>query len=156
MGFGGALLALSAVKGIASIGQGFAQGAEDKYNASLATQEAQLTQVQGDITQGQYTRQAGQLLSTQTADIAAKGLQPSGSAAAVMLDSQTQIQTDMAIAKFNTQMGVNQSNARATALKQQASQSVYSGFSSAFSDLLTGATQYGMYKNKINLNAGAS
>lgn len=156
MGFGGALLALSAVKGIASIGQGFAQGAEDKYNASLATQEAQLKNVQGDITQGQYTREAGQLLSTQTADIAAKGLQPSGSAAAVMLDSQTQIQTDMAIAKFNTQMGVNQSNARATALKQQATQSVYSGFSSAFSDLLTGATQYGMYKNKINLNAGAS
>lgn len=152
MGFVGAMLALSAVKGIASIGSSYAQGAEDKYNSSLFTDQAQLLKVQGDITQGQYTRQAGQLLSTQTADVAAKGLQPTGSAAAVMLDSQTQIHTDMAIAKFNTEMGINQANAKARLLKQQASNDVYSGFSSAFTDLLTGTVQYGQYKNKINLN----
>ena len=152
MGYSGALLALSTVKGISSIGQGYAQSAEDKYNASLSTDQAGLIQAQGDITQGQYTREAGQLLSTQTADVAAKGIRPTGSAAAVMLDSQTQINTDMAIAKFNTTMGINQANNRATALKQQAQQDVYSGYSSAFTDLLSGATQYGLYKNKINTN----
>lgn len=152
MGFSGALLALSAVKGIASIGQGYAQSAEDKYNASLYTNQAGLIAVQGDITQGQYTREAGQLLSTQTADVAAKGIGLSGSAAAVMLDTQTQIHTDMAISKFNTSMGISQANAKATALRQQAGQAIFSGYSSAFTDLLSGAVQYGQYKNKINTN----
>lgn len=152
MGFGGALLALSAVKGITSIAQGNAQSAEDKYNASLFTDQAGLIAQQGQITQGQYTRQAGELLSTQTTDSAAKGLEPTGSIAAKMLDSQTQIHTDMAIAQFNTTMGINQANAKATALRQQAGQSQFSGYSTAFSDLLTGASQDYAYNNKINMS----
>jgi len=156
MGLSGAMLALSAVQGIAAISQGFAQSAETRANASLYNQQAGLIQAQGDITQGQYTRQAGQILSTQTAEVAAKGIEPTGSAAAVMLDSQTQIHTDMAIAKFNNTMSINQSNAQAKALNQQAKAQVFSGFSSAFSDLLTGGADYYGYKNKVNLNAGAS
>ena len=152
MGFSGAMLALSAVKGIASIGSSYAQAGEDKYNASLFDQQAKLLQVQGDITQGQYRTQAGQLLSDQTAMVAAKGLDPGGSSAAVMLNSQTQIETDMAIARFNTEMGVNRAGSEATNLRDKAKQSIYSGYSSAFTDLLSGAAQYGQYKNKINTN----
>ena len=148
MGFSGAMLALSAVKGIASIGQGYAQSGEDKYNASLFDQQAGLLKIQGDITQGQYRREASDLLSTQTADIAAKGLEPSGSAAAVMLDSQTQIETDMAIARFNTQMGVNRAGSQATLLRDKAKQSIYSGYSSAFTDMLSGASDYYLYNKK--------
>ena len=158
MGFSGALLALSAVQGITSIGKGIATSAEDKYNASLATNQAQLTAIQGQITQGQYTQQAGQAAATSTAIAGAKGLEPTGSVAAVMLNTQTQIDTDAAIAQFNTTMGINQANSKATALKQQAGQDMFSGVTSAFSDLLTGATNYATYnsKNALNLSGGAN
>ncbi len=151
MGFGGAAAALSVVQGINSISQGFAQSAEDKYNASLYTNQASALAVQGSIEQGQYTRKAGEILSTQTADVAAKGLEPTGSAAAVMLSSQTQIETDAAIARYNNTMAINQANQKAQQLKQQAGEDIYSGFSSAFSDTLKGVTQYGMYKNSLKL-----
>jgi hypothetical protein len=156
MDFSGALLAFQVINGINSIGQGFAQSAEDKYNSSLYTNQADALAVQGSIEQGQYTRKAGQLLSTQTADVAAKGLDPTGSAAAVMLSSQTQIETDAAIAKYNNTMAQNQANQKALQLKQQAGQDIYSGFSSAFSDTLKGVADYGAYNNKqsLNLNGG--
>ncbi len=141
MGFSGALLALSTVKGITSITQGIVQSKEDKYNASLASDQAQLIGVEGQIEQGQYARKAAQMLSTQTADVGAKGIEPTGSAAAVMLDAQTQIHTDAAIAQFNTQMGINQANSKANLLKQQSKNSMFSGYANAFSDLLTGATE---------------
>lgn len=158
MGFSGALLALSAVKGIASIGSGYAQSGEDNYNASLATQQAQLINLQGNIEQGQYARKGGELLSTQTADTAANGLEPTGSAAAVMLNAQTQIHTDAAIAAFNNQMGQNRANSEASLLKQKGRNAIASGYSSAFSDMLTGATQYGMYNSKSSwsLSSGGS
>lgn len=155
-GFSGALLALSAVKGITSIGQGFAQGAEDKYNAQIATNQATATQIQGDITQGQLTRQGGEMMAKSNAIAGASGLEPTGSVAAVMVDNQTQIETDKAISQYNTSMGVNSATDRAKMLKQQSGQDVFSGFTSAFSDILTGASDYAKYKTKINLNAGAS
>lgn len=144
------MLALSAVKGISSVAGGFAQAGEDKYNASLATNQAQLIALQGNIEQGQYARKGARLLAGQRAQTAANGLEPTGSSAAVMLDTQTQVQTDMAIARFNNTMGQNQANSRATALKQKAQQDVASGFSSGFSDLLTGATDYYLYNNKTS------
>ena len=158
MDFAGTLFALQAVQGINAIGQGFAQAGEDKYNASIFTNQADALGVQGNIEQGQYARKAGQLLSTQTADVAGKGLDPTGSAAAVMLSSQTQIETDAAIAKYNNTMAINQANQKAKMLKQQAGQDEFSGFSSAFSDLLKGASAYGAYKgggtNSLNLGSG--
>lgn len=152
MGAAGAFMALSAVQGITSRGQGYAQSAEDKANASLYSQQAQLEQIQGNIQQGQLATKGGQILSTQTADAAAKGLMPTGSIAAVMLNSQTQIQTDMAISRFNTTMAVNRSNAQANAQVTAGQLDVFSGYSSAFSDLLTGASKAYAYSNKINTN----
>jgi hypothetical protein len=149
MGFSGVMLALSAVQGVAAIGQGYAKAGEDKANASLYTQQAGLIDVQNSITQGQYTRKAAQVLATSTADVAGKGLEPTGSAAAVMLDTQTQIHTDMAIAQFNNTMAKNQALAKAKLLDQQAGNDIFSGYSSAFSDMLQGAAQYGAYNSKL-------
>ena len=151
MGFSGALLALSAVKGITSIGQGIATSAEDKYNSTLSTLQAQQTQVQGNIQQGQLTTQGGEMAAKSTAVAGAAGLDPTGSVAAVMVNNQTQIETDKAISQYNTTMGINSATDRAKMLKQQASNDMFSGVSSAFSDLLTGVSQYGMY-NKKSLN----
>ena len=53
-------------------------------------------------------------------------------------------------------MGINNANDKATMLKQQAQQDVYSGYSSAFSDVLSGATQAALYNKKsFNLDSGA-
>ena len=156
MGFSGALLAMSAVQGITSIGQGYAQSAEDKYNAQIATNQATAIQTQGQIQQGQLTRQGGKMMSTASAVAGAAGLEPTGSVAAVEVSNQTQIETDKAIAAYNTSMGVYSATDRAKALRQQASQSVESGFTNAFSDVLTGVSNFARYNTKFNLNAGAT
>jgi hypothetical protein len=148
MGFSGALLAMSAVQGISAIGQGYAQGAEDKYNAQIATNQASAIQVQGQIQQGQLTRQGGQMMARFQAVAGAAGLEPTGSVAAVELNNQTQIETDKAIAQYNTTMGMNSATDRAKMLKQQASQDVTSGYTNAFSDMLKGVLNYAMYNLK--------
>jgi hypothetical protein len=154
---GTALLGISALQAGSSIAGGYAQSAEDKYNANISSIQAQDLGIQGQITQGQYTRAAGQMLSKQTATSAAMGLEPTGSVAAVMVSSQTQIETDAAIAKFNNSQAINAANAQSTLYKQKAAQDVFSGYSSAFSDMLTGVSNYAMYKQKqsLNLNSGA-
>lgn len=148
MGFSGALLAMSAVQGITSIGQGYAQSAEDKFNAQIATNQASALQVQGQIKQGQLTRQGSQMMATSTATAGAAGLENTGSVAAVEVSNQTQIETDKAIAAYNTTMGVNSATDRALALRQQASQSVESGYTNDFSDMLSGTSKYAMYNSK--------
>ena len=148
MGFSGALLAMSAVKGITAIGQGFAQSAEDKYNAQIATNQASAIGVQGNIEQGQITAKGGRMMATSNAVAGAAGLEPTGSVAAVELHNQTQIEIDKAIATYNTQMGIYSATDRAKAKRQQASQDTASGFTNAFSDILTGASDYAMYKFK--------
>ncbi|RTK93043.1 hypothetical protein EKI60_06415 [Candidatus Saccharibacteria bacterium] len=146
MGFGGALLALSAVQGISQIGQGYAQKAESNFNATLAEGKANLIGAQSEIEQGQYQRLKGQYLSKSTAAAAGAGIMPSGSAAAVMLDAQTQINIDQAIAKFNREQEQSYTRSQADAYRRQGKQSVYSGYSNAFSTMLSGASNYAMYK----------
>ncbi len=148
MGFSGALLAMSAVQGITAIGKGFAQGAEDKYNAQIATNQASALQVEGNITQGQITRQGGEMMARSTAVAGAAGLDPTGSVAAVMVNNQTQIETDKAIAAYNTTVGINSATDRAKMFKQQANQDVSSGFTNAFSDMLTGVSNYAKFNLK--------
>ena len=158
MGFSGALLAMSAVQGIAQIGQGNAQAATDNYNAQIASNQASAIQTQGQIEQGQITRKGGKMASTTTAVAGAAGLQLTGSVAAVELSNQTQIETDKAIAQYNTSMGVNSATDRAQMLRQQASADKSSGYTNAFSSILKGVSQYGMYNSKqsgFNLNSGA-
>ena len=145
MGLGGAMLALSGVQAIASIGQGYATNQQDKYNAQLYDQQAQTIGIQGSIQQGQITRTAGEAASTATAKAGGAGLQPTGSVAAVILSTQTQYDTDKAIAQYNTTTTENTATQQATQLRNQGNAAVYSGYSSAFSDMLKGTVAYGLY-----------
>ena len=151
MGFGGAMLALSAVQGISSIGQGIAQNQEDKYNAELYAEKAQTIQIQGQIQQGQMTRQGSQLLSTATAKAGGAGLNPTGSVAATMLSTQTQVDTDKAIAQYNNTLQYNAANQQAN----KSNDAVMSGVSGAFSDLLKGVVSYGLYSGKGGSGGGS-
>lgn len=156
MGAGGALFALTAVQAVSQIGQGYAQKAEAKYNATLLEGKAGLIDVQKDIENAQYNRLKGQAMSTSMANVAKAGIMPTGSAAAVMIETQKQIAIDQAIGQFNLDQQKRYTLAEAEAIKRKGKQAVYSGFSNAFSTMLGGASQYAMYKGSINTNAGAS
>jgi len=146
MGFGAALLALSAVQSISQIKAGYEQKAEADLNATILAGEAGLVDVKKGIEAKQYDRAAGQAMSTGMARTAAAGLRPTGSAMAVMLDSQKQIQIDKAIGQFNLEQEKRYITNQASAYRRAGSAAVRSGYSNAFSTILSGAANYGMYK----------
>lgn len=148
MGLGGVLFAGVAAQAVSQISQGYAQKAEDKYNATLLEGKANLIDQQEQIQSGQYDRQKSQVLSSSMAITAKNGLLPQGSALAVMLDAQTQINIDQAIGKFNLEQEKTRTIAEANAQRRAGSQAVNTGYSNAFSSVLTGASNYAMYKYK--------
>ena len=116
--------------------------------------------LQKDIESGQYERLKGQTMSKSMANIAKAGIMPSGSAMAVMLDAQTQISIDQAIGKFNFEQQKQYTLAEAEAIRRSGKQAVYSGYSNAFSTMLSGVSNYAMYKGagaktSFDTNAGA-
>src|SRR5689334_18486080 len=101
MGVSGAMFALAAAQAVSQISQGYAQKAEAKYNATLLEGKANMIGAQEEIDSGRYDRMKGQYMSKSIANTAGAGIMPNGSALAVMLDTQTQINIDQAISKFN-------------------------------------------------------
>lgn len=148
MGLGGALFALTAVQAVSQISQGYAQKAENNYNATLLEGKANLIDQQAQIESGQYERLKGRTLSTGIADTAKNGLLPQGSAMAVMLDAQTQINIDQAIGQFNYAQEKNSTVAEANTQRRAGTAAVSSGYTKGFSSLLTGTANYAMYKYK--------
>jgi hypothetical protein len=154
MSFGAALFAMSAVQAVSQVSQGYAQKAEAKLNATILEGKAGMIDVQKDIENNQYNRLKGQVAGKSMATVAKAGIMPQGSAMAVMADAQTQINIDQAIGQFNLEQQKRYTLAEADALKRQGKQAVYSGFSSAFSTMLSGGAAFAQYKG-FNLNAGA-
>lgn len=150
MGLGGVLFATAAAQAVTSISQGYAQKSENNYNATLLEGKANLIDEQGQIQSGQYDRLKGETLSTSMATVAKQGIAPQGSALAVMLNAQTQINIDQSIAAFNNQQDKNQTMAEAAAQRRAGSAAVNSGYSGAFSALLNGASTYATYKLPMN------
>lgn len=145
MSFGGALLAMSAVQAVGQIGQGYAQQAEANANAELYRGKANLIDQQSQIDQGQWNRKKSKYLSASMTDVAKAGIMPQGSAAAVIVDTQTQLNIDQAISKFNYQQEKNYANAQADQYKRAGKQAVYSGYSNAFSTMLQAGSSYAQY-----------
>lgn len=148
MGFGGALLAMSAVSGISSISQGYAQKQEAKFNAAVLDNKANLIEEQKQIEFGQYQRLKGKYLSSSVVGAAGAGVALQGSPMAVMLDAQTQINIDQAIGQFNLEQEKQYTKAQASQQRRAGKQAVYSGYSNAFSTVLQGVSNYAMYNKK--------
>ena len=146
MEFGAALLALSAVQSINQIGQGYAQKAEANLNATIIEGKAGLIDVQKDIESRQYDIRKGQVLSESMARTGAAGIKPTGSALTVMLNTQKQMSLDQAIGQFNYEQEKRFTLAEADAMRRSGKAAVSAGWSNAFTTMLTGAAQYGMYK----------
>lgn len=159
MGFSGALFAVTAATAVSQISQGYAQKSEAKYNATLLEGKANLIDVQAGIEEGQITRQAGQTMSSSVATVAKQGTGLSGSALAVMLNTQRQFEIDKTISKFNYAQEKNYTLSQADAQRRAGKAAVRGGYTSAFSSLLQGASNYGMYKYpsaKTSFDSGGS
>jgi len=145
MSFDAAFLALSTVQAISQIGEGYAQKAEANLNATIIEGKAGLIDIQKDIENKQYMRAKGQALSEGMAVTAGQGFMPSGSKLAIMLDTQKQISLDQAIGQFNFEQEKRFTLAEADAVRRSGKAAVRAGWSNAFSSMLSGAFQYGMY-----------
>lgn len=146
MGFGGALFAVSAATAVSQISQGYAQKSENDYNATLLEGKAKIIGAQKEIESGRYDRLKGQYLSKGVSTVAGQGRGLNGSALAVMLNAQTQINIDQAISNFNYDQEKNYTNAQADQQRRAGKAAVNSGYANAFSTLLQGTTNYAMYK----------
>lgn len=146
MSFGGVLLALSGVQAVMQIGQGKVAQAEANYNASLVEGKAQIIDVSAGISKGQDLRAMSRSMSTSMATTAAMGIRPSGSAMAAILDAQTQMQIDSAITQFNYKQEKNATMAEAGAISRSGKLAVQTARTNAFSTILQGVSNYGMYK----------
>lgn len=146
MGFGGVLLAMSAIQGISQIGQGYAQREESKLNATLLEGKAGMIDVQKGIENTQYERLKARTAGQTVANIAASGVTMSGSPMAVYLDTMTQINIDQAIGQFNLEQQKRYTKSEADAYRRQGKSQVSAGYTNAFSTMLQGASSYAMYK----------
>lgn len=150
MSFGGILLAMTAVQAINSIGKGYAEKAEANYNATIFEGQANVVQAQKEIEYGQYQRQKGQVLAKSMARVGGAGIGLGGSAMAVMLDAQTQIGIDQAIGQFNLEQEKQFRLNQASQARRGGKAAVSAGYSNAFSSILTGASNYAMYKGSFD------
>lgn len=154
MSIGGVMLAMSAVQAVSQIGQGYAQQAENKLNATLLEGKANLIDVQKGIEYRQYERLKAQTQATSMNRLAGSGLMPSGSPMAVMLDTQTQIGIDQAIGQFNLENEKRYTKAEADAQRRAGKRAVREGYTNAFSTMLQGVSNYAMYKGSGDMGGG--
>jgi len=148
MGVAGTMMALGAVQGVAAIGEGFSKRAEAKYNAAVFETKAKMIDIQKDIEFAQYERLKGQFMSTSVASIADSGIEMSGSAVAVMVEAQRQINIDQAIGQFNLNQEKSYALSQARQAKKAGKRAVMQGFTNALVSGIGTATNYQMYKGK--------
>jgi hypothetical protein len=144
-----ALLALSAVKAISSVSEGYAQKKENEYNAGLLGYKAASIDVQKNIEYGQYERLKGTTWGTSMANVAKMGISPHGSALAVMLSAQKQIMIDQTIGQFNLEQEKRYTLAEADAQRRAGKRAVKKGYANAFSEILSGTYSFGTYAKGI-------
>jgi len=145
MGFSATLLALTAVSAVSQISQGYAQKKEAGYNADLVEQEAANIDIKKNIDFGKFQRLKGQVLSTSVSNVGGSGIGLQGSAMAVMVEAQTQINIDQAIGQYNFEQDKNYKLNQSDSIRRKGSQAVRTGYTNAFSTALRGASSYATY-----------
>lgn len=140
-----ALLALSAVKAITSISQGYAEQDEAEYNADLLGYKAEAIDVKKSIEFAQFERLKARTYGTSMANIAAMGIKPGGSALAVMLSAQKEIMIDQVIGQFNLEQEKRFTQAEAATQVRAGKRAVKSGYSKGLTNVLSGVSDYALY-----------
>ena len=138
MSIAGGLFALSAMCAVTSITKGYAMSKESEANADLIGSRTKLTDIRAGIEAGQYARMGGKVASQAQASIAASDQGMQGSALAVMIETQKQINLDMAVGQFNYEMEKGYNQAEADAVRRKGRYAIAAGYGNAFSTMLEG------------------
>lgn len=147
---GGAISAGSQIAGAGMQAKSIQRQAE--YNAQIYDQQASMIQEKKKIQDYQFNRQAAQARGAIVARTAGKGFQMGGSPLAILIDNETQMQYDKAIADYNLDIERNYALSGATNTREQgrinARLTRFQGYSNAFSTLLNTGTTYAMMNIK--------
>ena len=142
---GGAFSATTQVMGANTQAKAIQKQAE--YNAQVYGQQADMVAEQKRIQDYQFNRQAARLRGSIIAKTAGKGLMLGGSPLAILVDNESQMQFDKAIADYNLDVNRNYALSGADYYRQsgkiQSRAARFGGYSNAFSTMLnTGVNTY--------------
>ena len=151
MSAGAAVFTLAAAQAANSIASGYAQSAEAKANASILEGQASIIETQRSLEEGRITRQGSEVLSTSMANIGGAGIAPQGSAMAVMVRTQAQINIDKAITNYNYNMEKSYKMFEAGAERRRGKQAVYGGYMGGLTAALQGYSNYKLYGGATKL-----
>lgn len=140
----------AALQSISMVGQGYAEKAEAKYNAALYDEKAKMIDVQMGIKDAQYNRLKGKTASTSMANLARAGIMPTGSAAAAIIDTQAQIMLDQSYERYNLESEKNYTLSQASSERRRGRNAVRSGWTNAFTSVLSAGANYGMNQGMAN------
>jgi len=146
----GIMLAFSAVQAVQSVGQGYAQKAESKYNAAVLEGQAGMVDIQKGIEYEQYERLKRQTRGKAKAIMAKSGIEPTGSPMAVLLDTEAQINKDQIIGQLNLDRQKRGILSQKESVLRQGKYAQRAGYMNAFSTMLKGVSNYAMYKGMFS------
>ena len=143
---GGAFSATTQVMGANSQAKGIQRQAE--YNAQIYDQQGEMIKEKKKIQDYQFNRQAAQARGSIIAKTAGKGFNLGGSPLAILIDNETEMQFDKAIADYNLDIERNYAKSGAGYMREtgreQSRLARYSGYTNAFSTILNTGTNIGM------------
>jgi type II secretory pathway pseudopilin PulG len=151
---GAALSATSSIMGANQQAKSIKQQTE--FNAKVYEQQAEMVSEKKRISDYQFLRQSANARGTITSRTAGKGLLMGGSPLAILADTESNMQFDKAIADYNLDVEKNYALSGASYQRQtgaaQSRLAKYTGYSNAFSTLLSTGTQLGI----MNMDYGAT
>ena len=143
---GGAFSATTSVMGGNAQAKSIQKQAE--FNAQVYGQQAEMIKEQKKIQDYQFIRQSATARGSVIAKTAGKGLMLSGSPLAILADNESEMLFDKAIADYNLDIQSNYAKSGATYYREtgrsQARLAKYSGYTNAFSTLLSTGTAVGV------------
>jgi len=127
---------------------------EGEFNAQVYEQQAEMVKQKQKIQEYQFDREGARMRGAIISQTAGKGLLMSGSPMAILADSESQLEFDRAIGRYNSQVEENYARSGAdyqrTSGSNQARLAKAEGYSNAFSTLLsTGSSVSGMRTGSV-------
>lgn len=121
---------------------------QSEYNAQVYGQQAEMVSQKKKIQDIQFNREAGRVRGSIVARTAGKGFFFGGSPAAILADTESQMQFDKAINDYNLDVERNYALSGATNTRQQGAINARltraQGYTNAFSTLLNTGAQIGL------------
>ncbi len=146
------LLGGGAFSAATQIGAGNAQAKavqkQAEYNAQVYGQQAEMIKQKKQITDYQFNRESASVRGSVMAKTAGKGFLLSGSPLAIMIDNESNMQFDKAIADYNSDIETNYALSGARYQRESGAANARlaktSGYTNAFTTMLNTGVNYGL------------